>query len=235
MKQLNRRLGVTLGVLVTLTLSLSACGGDDEPAKSGADPQAVMTEAKQHFDDASSVHFTMATDSEPTSGDAVLGANGTLTHQPAFEGEVKVLLSGFNADVPIIAVDDKVYAKLPLSPAYATIDPGEYGAPDPSDFADPETGLSGLLLQMDDLEETGTVREGKQVLTTYTGTLSGDLVSPIIPSADEDSTYEAVIGIDSDGRIATLKVTGDFFSGSGDVTYNLVFDDYDKNVTISAP
>lgn len=235
MTHLTRRGGAALGVLIALSLSLSGCGGDDEPTSSGKSPQAVMEDAKQLFDDADSVHFTMTTDSEPSSGDAVLGADGTLTHQPAFKGEVTVVLQGFNADVPIVAVNDKVYAKLPLTPAYATIDPAEYGAPDPADFADPESGLSALLLELDELKEGERVREGKLVLTSYTGTLTGDLVAQIIPSADEDGSFETVIGIDEDGRVATLQVTGDFFSGDGDVTYDLVFDDYGKNVTISKP
>lgn len=232
---LLRRTGAALGLLA-LAVTLTACGGDDDPGKgSGGDPTAVLAEAKQKFDDASSVRFTMKTESKPSEGDAVLGAEGTLTHQPAFDGSVTAHILGIDAEVPIIAVDGKVYAKLPLTPAFAPIDPAEYGAPDPADFADPAVGISGLLLKLDGLEEGDRVRKGKLVLTTYSGTLSGDLVQPIIPSAAADGTFDTVIGIDEDGRIATLKVTGDFFAGDGDVTYDLVFDDYDKNVTVSAP
>lgn len=219
---------------LALALAVTGCGGEEKKEK-GADPQTVLNGAKQKFDDASSVHFTMKTDSEPTSGDAVLGADGTLTHQPAFEGKVKVLFKGFDTEIPIVAVNGKVYAKLPLTPAYATIDPAEYGAPDPADFADPESGISGLLLRLEGLESKGERRQGKQVLTTYAGTLSGSLVKPVIPSANESGDYATEVGIDDAGRIATLKVTGDFFSGSGDVTYDLAFDDYDENVTIEKP
>jgi lipoprotein LprG len=223
------------GALLALALPVTGCGGDDEPPAEGAPASEVLTKAKQNFDDAASVHLSLSTDSTPTSGDAVLGANGTLTHQPAFEGEVKVLLSGFNANVPIIAVDDKVYAKLPLTPKYSPIDPSEYGAPDPADFADTEKGISGLLLQMDDVKEAGTKRDGKQVLTRFSGTLAGSLVAPIIPSADDDGTYQTVVGIDQDNRIISLDVTGEFFDGGGNETYELTFDDYDKSVKISAP
>ncbi len=218
-----------------LAVSLTACGGSDEKKSSGKSPQAVMAEAKKNFDDATSVHLTMATKSVPTEGNAVLGAKGTLTDQPAFDGDVKVLFSGFNTTIPVVAVDGKVYAKIPLTPKFAAIDPAEYGAPDPADFVDPDHGISGLLLQMDDLKETGTVRVGKQVLTTYSGTIPGSLVAPIIPSADPSASYDIVVGIDEDGRVATLKVTGDFFSGSGDVTYDIVLTDYDKDVTVTKP
>jgi lipoprotein LprG len=231
----RRRPAAVAGILLALGLPLTGCGGDDKPKESGASANEVLAKAKKNFDDAASVHLTLSTDSKPSSGDAVLGADGTLTHQPAFDGQVSVLLSGFNADVPIIAVDGKVWAKLPLTPKYAEIDPSEYSAPDPADFADTDKGISGLLLQMGTVSEDGTERNGKEVLTRYSGTLDGALVAPIIPSADDDSTYETLIGIDEDQRIVTLEVTGEFFSGGGDETYELTFDDYDKSVKITAP
>lgn len=231
----TRRL-TAAGALVSLTLALTSCGGNDArtPSK-GASATDVLATAKKNFDKATSVHLTLATDSRPTSGDAVLGADGTLTHEPAFEGKVKVLLSGFNAEVPIIAVGGVVYAKLPLTPKYAEINPSEYSAPDPAEFADTDKGISGLLLKMDNVTSDGTERDGKQVLNRYSGTLKGSYVAPIIPSAKADGSYDTVVGVDEDNRIVMLEVTGEFFSGGGDETYDLSFDDYDKSVKISAP
>jgi lipoprotein LprG len=220
---------------VTLALTLGGCGDSGGDGSSGADPATALAGAKKQFDEASSVHFTMSTKSKPTKGDAVLGAKGTLTHQPAFEGEVQALYVGIAAAIPLVAVDGKVYAKLPFSSGYAPINPAEYSAPDPATFMDPAAGISGLLSKLEDAKKAGEKRDGKQVVTTYSGTLPGSLVAPIIPSADEAGTFQTVVGIDDKGRIATLKVSGDFFAGSGDVTYDLTFDDYGKNVTISAP
>ncbi|MCW2753636.1 MAG: hypothetical protein JWQ32_1047 [Marmoricola sp.] len=228
-------------VLAVATLALAAllagCGGSSGTAGASkpADITAVLTKAKNAFDMTSSVHLTMSTPSRPTSGDAVLGADGTLTHQPAFQGTVKVQISGFSADVPVVSVDGKVHAKLPLTPAFATIDPGAYGAPDPAEFADPSKGISGLLLDLKGAKPTGQKRDGTVVVTTYTGTLSGALVKPIIPSASGSGTYTTVVGIGPGGVLTTLKVTGAFFAAAGDVTYDLAFDDYGKNVKITAP
>ena len=233
---MNRR---TAAVSVVLALAfpfaLTACGGSNAPAAKDKSPQAVLAEAKQKFDDAKSVHLALTTADKPTSGDAVLGADGTLTHQPAFDGKVTVVLGGFNAAVPVIAVDGKVYAKLPLTPKYVAINPSEYSSPDPADFADPAKGISGLLLKLQGARKSGQTRNGDQVLTTYTGTLSGDLVKPIIPSASASGSYKTTVGIDQDGRIATLTISGGFFAHDGDVTYQLVFDNYGKTVTIAAP
>jgi lipoprotein LprG len=236
----DRRRATSQAVVVAAMVSallpgLAGCGGEDSEPPKAEDPTKALASAKKQFDDAASVHLTLATASKPTSGDAVLGADGTLTHQPAFDGKVKVLLSGFNADVPIISVGGKVYAKLPLTPKYATIDPSEYGAPDPAAFADTSKGISGLLLKMENVEGAGEERVGKQVVSQYSGTLSGSYVAPIIPSADDSSTYDTVVGLDEDNRMVTLKVTGEFFEGGGDETYTIAFDDYDKSVKISAP
>lgn len=227
----SRRLA-RLAVVLAFLLPVTACGGGDATDESADE---ALTQAKKHLDEASSVHLTLATQSTPSSGNGVLGASGDLTHQPAFEGTVKVMLGGFNADVPVVAVDGKVHAKLPATPKYAVIDPAEYGAPDPADFADPERGISGLLLKVEDAKETGQKRSGDVVLTTYTGTLPGDAVKPIIPSADAESSYVTVFGIDEDGRLATVKVTGEFFSGGGKETFDLDLDGYDKPLQITAP
>lgn len=230
---MNRR-AAALSVVLALLVPLTGCGGSDGATK-GKSTHDVLVLAKEKFDSAKSVHLVLSTNDTPTKGDAVLGADGTLTHQPAFEGKVTVVLGGFNADVPVVSVDDKVYAKLPLTPKYVTIDPAEYGAPNPADFADPDKGISGLLLQLEGAEKAGQKREGDRVLTTYTGTLSGQYVKPIIPSASESGSYRTTVGIDQDGRISTLEISGGFFAHDGDVTYDVRFTDYGKSVKISAP
>ncbi|MFL6060877.1 MAG: LppX_LprAFG lipoprotein [Marmoricola sp.] len=217
-----------------LAVVLIACGGPSGGKSASSDPATALAAAKKNFDAAPSVQFTMSTASKPTKGDAVLGAEGTLTHQPAFKGSVKALLLGITADVPIVAVDGKVYAKLPFSSGYSVINPSEYSAPDPATFADPSAGISGLLTQLQGAKKTGQKRDGKQIVTTFAGTLPGSLVAPIIPSAKASGTYRTEVGIDGSNRIATLRVTGTFFSGAGDVTYDLTFD-YGEDVTITKP
>ena len=215
------------------SLFLAGCGeSDDKPEQS---PTEVMEQAKKHFDDASSVHIALNTDSVPPSGDGVLGATGDVTHDPAFKGDVKVLFQGFPAELPVTAVGGKVYAKLPFSAKIGSIDPADYGAPDPADFADPENGLSGLLTKMEDLEKGEEERSGDKILTTYTGKLPGAAVKKIIPSAEAGQSYDTEVGVDDKGYASTVKVTGAFFGGSEDVTYDVKFTEYDKGVKITAP
>jgi lipoprotein LprG len=229
--------GRLLGVILASALLLGGCGASsdakDEPKSKS--PTEVMQQAKKNFDDASSVHLELSTDSTPPAGaNGVLAASGDLTHDPAFKGEVKVIVSGISATAPVIAVDGKLYAKL-LSTKYTTINPSEYGAPDPADFADPDKGLSSLLTQIDDLKKGKQTRSGDQILTAYTGTLPGSAVKEIIPSASAKETYDTEIGVDEKGYAITVKVTGVFFSSGDDVTYDVKFSDYGKGVKIAAP
>ncbi len=230
----RRALSLLAATLVTPML-LAGCGGDGSEKSAAKSPAEVMEQAKKNFDEASSVRIALSTGSTPTSGNGVLAATGDVTQDPAFKGEVKVVISGLTATVPITSVDGKVYAKLPLQTKFAVIKPSEYGAPDPADFADPDTGLSSLLTQLDGLKKKGQSRSADTILTTYTGSLPGSAVKKVIPSAVTKETYETSVGVDEKGYATTVKVKGPFFSGSDDVTYDVKLDSYDKGVTITAP
>lgn len=214
---------------------LAGCGGEEEVEADEPTPAEVMEQAKTNFDDAGSVRLDLATESSPESGTGVLGAEGVLTQAPAFDGEVRVLLNSLSATVPVISVDGDVHAQIPLVPGWTVIDPEEYGAPDPAGFADPETGLSSLLTQIDGLEEGEQTRDGDTILTTYTGELPGAAVEGIIPSADAEATYPTVVGIDDDGFASAVRITGPFFGDGVEVRYDLTFSEYGAEVTVEAP
>ena len=223
-----------LAFALVTPMMIAGCGGGEKKADEPS-PAEVIATAKQHFDDASSVHIALSTESTPSSGNAVLAATGDVTHDPAFEGDVKVLLGGLTATVPVTSTGGKVYAKMPFQTGFQVIDPGDYGAPDPADFADPEDGLAGLLAKMEGLKKGKEKRSADEILTSYTGTIPGAAVKKIIPSAVAKETYETVVGIDEEGYASTVKVTGPFFSGGDDVTYDVKFSEYDKGVKITPP
>jgi lipoprotein LprG len=181
------------------------------------------------------VQIALTTKSEPSGGNGVLGATGVLTHDPAFKGEVNMVLNSVTLTAPVTAVGGKVYAKLPFTTKYADFDPSEYGAPNPADFADPDTGLSGLLTKMEDLEKGKETRSSDMILTSYSGTLPGAAVKKIIPSAVAKESYDTTVGVDEKGFARSVKVTGPFFTGNDDVTYDVKFSEYDKGAEITAP
>ena len=102
-----------------------------------------METAKKHFDDASSVHIALSTTSSPSAGNGVLGATGDLTHDPAFEGDVKVRPQRAHREVPVTAVGGKVYAKLPPRPSSARSTPASTAPPTPPTSPTPRTVSPG--------------------------------------------------------------------------------------------
>jgi len=229
------RAASALAATVLTLVSLSACS-DDSPSGGGGDPQAALDEAKQTLDDTSGVHLTLSTDDLPDGVTGLVAADGVGTHAPAFEGTISVVLAGQEFEVPVVAVDGAVHVQLPLTVGYQEIDPAEYGAPDPAELVSPDTGFSALLTETTDLEEGESVRGGEdnsEVLTEYTGTVSGDVVKNIIPTASGD--FDAVYTITDDGELREVTLTGVFYEDSESMTYSVTFDDYGTEKDITAP
>ena len=116
-------------------------------------------------------------------------ADGVGTHAPAFNGSIKVAVGGVTADAAVVAVDGKVYAKLPFTSKFTPIDPADYGAPDPADLIGP-AGRAVLAADLGPRREGGRPgpRRRSAVLTSYTGTVPGRTVAAIIPSARSSAT-----------------------------------------------
>ena len=229
-------LRTTALAVAAAALLLTGCSGDDDTASSDSSPEQVLELAKETLDETSGVSISLTTDDLPTGVTGITAAEGTGTRAPAFEGSITVVLSGTEFKVPIVAVDDKVYAQIPLTPGWSDVDPGEYGAPDPAQLMSPEAGFSSLLPATDDLEEGDTVRGGpnnQEVLTEYTGTVPGDVVSNVIPGAS--GGFDATYTINEDGELREAVLTGVFYPGTESMTYTLGFEDYGTEQDITAP
>ena len=218
-----------------LALSLSACSGDDGGG-SDQDPEEALATAKQTLDETSGVALTLSTEDLPDGVTGVERADGVGTHAPAFEGKITVVLSGQAFEVPVVAVDGKVYVQLPLTTKWQDIDPAEYGAPDPAQLMSTEKGFSGLLVATDDLEKGDSVRGGagnKEVLTAYTATVSSAAVSHVIPTAS--GSFDATYTISDTGELREARLTGVFYKKSPRMTYTVTFEDYGTQKDIKAP
>jgi lipoprotein LprG len=213
-------------------LVLAGCSGD---AEESAPPEDVMAEARAQLDETSGVRISLATDELPDGVEGVLEATGVGTHAPAFEGEIKVLVQGVTVSVPVVALDGTVQAKLPFTTRYAPLDPAEYGAPDPAQLLATEGGISAWLTEATGLEEGERTRQGEDVLTSYTGTVPGEAVTSVIPSADETAGFDATFEIDDNGRLVEAVVTGPFYGSVGDVAYTVSLSDYGSDEEITAP
>ena len=228
-----RTWAVSLTLATAASFALAGCGGSSAPKES---PAEALAAAKKTLDTTSGFQLELKGSDLPD-GTALVGAEGTLTRAPAFDGSISVHLLGTSADVPVIAVGGKVYAKLPLTSGWQTIDPSQYGVPDPSSLISPETGISTLLTATEHPNAGDSVRGGegnKKVLTTYTGTLPAAAVAGIISTAS--GTFDVSYTIDGDHELSQAELTGHFYGADQpESTYTVTLDGYGIDKTITRP
>ncbi len=219
-------------------LALTSCTGDGEQkASEDTSPEEVLAAAATTLGDTSGVDLTLSTEDLPAGVTGITRAAGVATNAPAFEGTITVVISGQSVDVPVVAVDGTVYAQIPFTEGWQDVDPGDYGAPDPAQLVNSETGFASLLGVTTDLEEGESVRGGadnSEVLTTYTGTVPGDAMKKVIPSSSGD-TFEAEYLVSDDGELRQAVLTGVFYAKSDAMTYTVDFADYGTSKDIVAP
>lgn len=221
--------------LLLSALALAGCSGDDTSSEPEADPTERLAAAKEALDETSGVRITLTTDDLSEGVDGLLRAEGYGTHDPAFDGEIVVRYAGIEPTVPVVAVDGTVYAQVPLTTGWSEVDPAEYGAPDPAGLMDTDDGFSSVLTATEGVEEGEQVRGGednRDVLTTISGTVAGDVVAGIIPSAEGD--FDASYTLTDEDELRSMVLTGDFY-GAGSMTYTITFDDYGAEPSITAP
>jgi lipoprotein LprG len=200
-----------------------------------ASPEDTLAAAKKNLDDASGVTIGLSTPQLPSGVTGLLKADGVATHDPAFKGSIKVAASGITADASVVAVDGVVYAKLPFTSRFVKIDPADYGAPDPANLMNPDSGFSSLLTAAENVKKGDSVRDGKVVLSSFTGTVPGQDVKAVIPSAKASADFDARFTVDDQNRLAEARLTGPFYPEAGDVSYRVTFDDYGSKPTITKP
>ncbi len=222
-------------MLVALLVPLGAlagCSGDD---KAEVSPERTLAAAKKNLDATSGVRIGLSTPKLPQGVSGLLTADGIGTHDPAFDGKIKVSVTGVTADATVVAVNGKVFAKLPFTTKFVPIDAGDYGAPDPADLMNDVGGLSSLLTEATEVKQGDEVREGKAVLSSYSATVPGKAVADVIPSAARAASFDADFTVSDADRLTKAVLRGPFYPKAGDVTYTITFDDYGTKKNITAP
>jgi lipoprotein LprG len=234
---LSREVSLLIPTAIVLTLGLTACTGDDGGGDDSTDDLGTrMGTARAALDDAASIELRLSTNELPDGIQGLIAADGTGNHDPAFEGTVTVASGPFgDIDADVVAVDGDVYALLPFTPDYAPIDPSDYGAPDPAALLAADGGVSEWLTGADELTSGGDSRDGDEVLTSIGGTLAGDQVAALIPSADGDADFAVEFRLTDDDQLRDASITGPFYPGGEDVTYELTVEPSDDDVEITAP
>jgi lipoprotein LprG len=234
-RALGRRMSIAaVATVLAGPLLLAGCSDDDSSDATPDELADRLDAAKTQLDDAASIEFDLATDELPDGVTGLLEADGTGNHDPAFEGDVTVSAMG-GVDADVIAIGDDVWAQISFSPTYVPVDPSELGAPNPATLFDRDDGITSLLTSTENLEAGEQSRDGDVVLTTVTGTLPGDIVQRLLPTADESATFDVEYRITDDDALHDAEMTGPFYGDAGDITYTMSLTASDEQVEITAP
>ncbi len=239
-----RTRAVLVGTATVAALVLTGCaGGDDDSNKSVAEdnsPEEALALAKTTLDETSGVKLKLTAEGLPSSvsGIVLTEAEGVAMHPASFAGSIVGSLSGITQDGEVIAVDGTVWVKIALlGNDFQEMDPASIGAPDPGQLIATDGGLSDLLVSTEDVAEGDSVRGGDnndEVLTEYTGTLAGDDVTVLVPSASGDS-FDVTYQVAGNGELRTMEITGVFYAGTEEMSYVVSFSDYGTEQEITAP
>src|SRR4051794_6637991 len=222
---------VVPALLAVLLLGAGCGGGSDD-----TDPPDALATAQQKLEDTSGVSLSLVTDDLPDGVQGLRSASGTVTAAPAYDGTLGVVTNVGSFSVPVKAVGGTVYARIPLTLGWSSVDPADYGAPDPSQLISADQGVPSLVAATTQPKKGPEIRGGtdnKEVLQTYTGTVPGSAVSAIIPGATGD--FSATYAVTSDGELRQVQLTGAFYPDAPANTYTLVLTDYGTSKDISAP
>lgn len=235
-----RRAGLPLALLAATALTLSACsGGDDSDSDEATTTEATaadrLTQAHAALAEAGSVHLTLEGEDLPDSAIIIKAQGAGTMDPPAFDGTITAKVSGVQADVPTIAVDDKLYVKMPFAPSFISTTPEDLNVPDPAKLFDADDGLAGLLLITDSAEFGEQTRVGADVTQEVTGTVPGQAVKDLLAVGDAEADFTVEYGLVEDSwQVRTVRITGPFYPPD-DATYVLTLDDYGEPVTVTAP
>ena len=229
-----RRRTLLSAATLALTVAATGCSGEDEPA--AATPQEQLAAAQEIFDKADAVTIALTSTGVPTDQNGVRSATGTGVIDGdtiKFAGDFEGRVAEISATVGIICIGADAYMKM-FTPDYTPVDLDDLGAPNPTTFFAPETGISSLIAATSDVAAGGRLREGREILREVTGTLPGEKIEALLRLGGPGRTFDVTYGLTDTNELRTAVVKGEFFDGV-ESTYTLLLTDYGKAMPIDTP
>ena len=79
------------------------------------------------------------------------------------------------------------------------------------------------------------MRDGADVLSSYDAVVPGTAVAGAIPSADRTDEFVTSFSIDEGGRLRTASLSGAFYRGKPELTYEITLTAYGTSKDIRKP
>ena len=227
--------GPAVAAMLGVALLASACTGGEEAEARGQTPAELLAAGRASLEKSPSVAFTLESQGLPGKAVGISAAEGTGKFDPpAFAGTLNATVKGVTGKVDVIAVEQDVFMKF-FTPDYHQIDPTDYGAPNPAQLFDTETGITSLVDKTTGLAKDSQVRDGADVLATVKGTVPGSAVADLLVVGDRAGTFEITYGITTPGQeLRKVVLEGPFYAGATS-TYTLRLKRLDQAVDIARP
>ncbi len=227
------------GIAVTglAVLAMVGCsGGSSSGTKTvTVSPGEQLATARANLEKSAAVTFTLESTGLPGKAVGVSGAKGTgVFDPPSFKGTLNATISGVTGTVEVIAVEQDVYMKF-FTPGYNKIDPATYGAPNPAQLFNTQTGVTSLIPRTTNPVQAAKQRDGSDVLQTFTGTVPGDAVADLFVIGDRSGTFDVTYGVtEGTKELRTVVLKGPFYAGST-ATYTVHLTGLASPVAITRP
>jgi lipoprotein LprG len=224
-----------VAVVGAVALALAGCSGGTAEPTSTASPAQQLATARTALEKSPAVTLDLEASGLPSKAVGVSAAKGTgLFNPPSFKGTLNATVGGVTGTVDVIAVDQDVYMKF-FTPGYAKIDPKTYGAPNPAQLFNTQTGITSLIGKTQHLVEGGKVRDGSDVLQTITGTVPGAAIADLLVIGDRTASFDVTYGLtDTTSQLRSVVLKGPFYAGSTS-TYTLHLTSLPQAVAITRP
>lgn len=218
-------------VAVAAALLVTGCGSSSPKASASE----LLQKAKTTADAASSVHFVLTSRNVALSGTNLVGGQGDMARPSSMKGSFSVAVSGFSANIKVVAVGDAFYAQLPFTSHYQKTNPSDYGLTNPAELLDPDKGLTKLLTEAQNPKLGPTIRVGGELLDTVNFTVPGSSV-PVLPDENPLEPVQVTAAINpSNYELRTVTLVGPFTSSSSNSTYVVTLTNYNEHVSITLP
>lgn len=232
-----RALPRLLAALLAAVVLLAACtgSGGTGPTPTEQTPAQRLAAARAKLESSPAVDFELTSAGLPGKAVGVSGAKGTgVFTPPSFKGTLDATIRGVTGTVDVIAVEQDVYLKF-FTPGYAKVDPSDYGAPNPAQLFNTQTGVTSLIGRTTSLAMGSQQRDRSDVLDTVTGKVQGSAVADLFVIGERSGTFDVTYGITRDSKdLRTVVLKGPFYAGTTS-TYTLRLKALDQAVAIARP
>jgi lipoprotein LprG len=220
---------------LSLALLAGACNSSSKSSTPKVSATQLLEKSKATVDAATSAHFGLTSSNVPHSGTNLLSGQGDLARPNSLRGSFSVAVSGFAANVQVVAVGDVFMAKLPFTSHYLKTNPSNYGLANPAELLDPDKGLSNLLTLAQNPSLGPSQLVAGEHLDTVTYTVPGSEV-PVLPNANPSQPVRITVAINPTSyELRVVTIVGPLINATSDSTYVVTLTNYNEHVNITLP